>query len=72
MRSSSGDSIEKLREKMWEYINNGVRLGWLIDPKTKSVERYRQGQEVEILPSPTTISCEDVLPGFEWNLNKVW
>ncbi|MDF5726865.1 MAG: Uma2 family endonuclease [Rhizonema sp. PD38] len=32
---SSSDSIEKLREKMWEYINNGVRLGWLIDPKTK-------------------------------------
>ncbi len=57
---------------MREYINNGVRLGWLIDPKTKSVEIYRHGLEVEVLLSPTTLSGEEVLPGFELNLNKVW
>ena len=57
---------------MQEYIDNGVRLGWLIDPKTKQVEIYRPGQDVEVLQSPTTVSGEDVLPGFELNLNKVW
>ncbi len=69
---SSSDSLKKLREKMQEYINNGVRLGWLIDPKNKTVEIFRLGKEVEILESPTTVSGEDVLPGFELNLNKVW
>ncbi|MBW4569779.1 MAG: Uma2 family endonuclease [Tolypothrix carrinoi HA7290-LM1] len=69
---SSTDSLEKLRSKMREYIDNGVRLGWLIDPKTKQVEIYRPAQEVELLQSPTTVSGEDVLPGFELNLNKVW
>ena len=69
---SESDSLKKLREKMQEYIDNGVRLGWLIDPKTKQVEIYRPAQDVEVLHSPTTVSGFDVLPGFELNLNKVW
>jgi Uma2 family endonuclease len=69
---SSSDSLKKLQKKMAEYIENGVRLGWLIDPKNKTVEIYRQGKEVEILESPQTVSGEDILPGFELNLNKIW
>jgi len=69
---SNSDSLKKRREKMQEYINNGVRLGWLLDPKNKTVEIFRLGKEVEILESPTTVSGEDVLPGFELNLNKLW
>lgn len=56
---------------MQEYIDNGVRLGWLIDSKTKTVEIYRP-KGVEVLQHPTTLSGEDVLPQFELNLNKVW
>lgn len=69
---SSSDTLKKLREKMQEYLDNGVRLGWLIDSKTKQVEIYRPGQDVEILKTPNNVSGEDVLPGFELNLNKVW
>ncbi|MFB2881475.1 Uma2 family endonuclease [Floridanema aerugineum] len=69
---SSSDSLKKLREKMQEYMENAVRLGWLIDGKTKEVEIYRQGQDVEVLGSPTTVSGEDVLPGFVLDLTQVW
>ena len=69
---SSSDSLKKLREKMQQYIDNGVRLGWLIDSTTKQVEIYRQGQDVELLESPATLSGENVLSGFVLNLNKVW
>jgi Uma2 family endonuclease len=69
---SSSDSLKKLREKIQEYIDNGVRLGWLIDSTTKQVEIYRPGQEAEGLESPTSLSGEDVLPGFILNLSKVW
>ncbi len=69
---SSSDSLKKLREKMQEYIDNGVRLGWLIDTTNKQVEIYRLGQDVEVLQSPTTLSGEAVLPGFVLDLNKVW
>ena len=42
---------------MREYVENGVRLGWLIDPKQRLVEICRR-REVEVLPSPTTLSGE--------------
>lgn len=45
---------------MQEYINNGTRLSWLINPKGQQVEIYRQGQEKEILQAPTSLSGEQV------------
>ncbi len=68
---SPTDSLKATREKMQEYIDNGARLGWLIDQKNKRVEIYRQGQDVEILQSPTTLLGEDVLPGFVLDLNGI-
>ena len=69
---SSSDSLQRLQSKMQEYIDNGTRLGWLIDPKLKQVEIYRSGRNVETLQLPTTLAGEDVLPGFELNLTQIW
>lgn len=69
---SKTDSLESLQAKMQEYQENGARLGWLIDRKNKKVEIYRQGGEVEVLDCPTTLSGEDVLPGFILDLTEVW
>ncbi len=49
---------------MQEYLESGLRLGWLIDPQNQQVAIYRQNQSVEITKLPTTLSGEDVLPGF--------
>jgi Uma2 family endonuclease len=69
---SSSDKIETLRAKMREYRENGAKLGWLIDRKHKRVEIYRQGEDVEVLEHPATLSGEDVLPGFVLDLTEVW
>jgi Uma2 family endonuclease len=69
---SASDSLSKLQEKMQEYRENGVRLGWLIDPQHQRVEIYRIDRETEILQSPTQLSGEDVLPGFVLDLTSVW
>ncbi|MBD1927817.1 Uma2 family endonuclease [Trichocoleus sp. FACHB-90] len=69
---SKNDNMEPLRPKMREYMENQARLGWLIDRKNKKVEIYRQGQDVEVLDNPTTLSGEDVLPGFVLDLTEVW
>ena len=69
---SPTDSLKDTQDKMQEYMNNQVKLGWLINRKTRRVEIYRQGQEVEVLESPTQISGEDILPGFVLNLQTVW
>jgi Uma2 family endonuclease len=69
---STTDTLKTLQSKMQEYIDNGVQLGWLIDPKNRRVEIYRSGQDVEILESPISLSGEDVLPGFVLSLSPLW
>jgi Uma2 family endonuclease len=69
---SQNDSIEKLRAKMREYMDNGARLGWLIDRQNQQVEIYRPGQDVEVLNHPLSLSGDDVLPGFVLDLTEVW
>lgn len=69
---SSTDSIKVLQAKMREYIENGVRLGWLIDPKNRKVHVYRANGETEILQNPEKLSGEDVLLGFELNVREIF
>jgi Uma2 family endonuclease len=68
---SPSDSLKDLQEKMQEYIENGAQLGWLIDRKNKRVEIYCPGKNVEILNNPTSLSGENVLPGFILNLQNI-
>jgi len=78
---STTDRLRDLRIKMREYRANGARLGWLIDPVRKVVEIYRPPhldavtklpqRGVEVLTAPTTLSGEDVLPGFVLDLNDI-
>ncbi|WNZ46336.1 Uma2 family endonuclease [Leptolyngbya boryana CZ1] len=67
---SATDDLKTLQEKMQEYLESGVRLGWLFNPQDQQVEIYRQGQEKEVQPLPTTLSGEDVLPGFELTVDR--
>ncbi|MBD2461056.1 Uma2 family endonuclease [Oscillatoria sp. FACHB-1407] len=70
---SETDDIDETRAKMQEYLDNGCRLGWLIDPKTKTVEIYRPNQAVEAIAQfPNTLSGESVLPGFELSLQTIF
>ena len=69
---SPSDSLKTTQEKMQEYIENGARLGWLINRKTWQVEIYRPGRDVEVLDSPDRLSGEDVLPGFLLKLESIW
>ena len=71
---SSSDTLRSLQRKMEEYIANGVRLGWLIDPldPLRRVYVYRPGAEVEILDGPETLSGDPELPGFTLGLGPVW
>jgi Uma2 family endonuclease len=69
---SKTDSLKSLRDKMKEYIENGTRLGWLINRQDRQVEIYRQGKEIEILDYPQTLSGEDVLYGFVLDLQLIW
>ena len=57
---------------MQEYLENGLRLGWLINPKTQQVESDRLNQGVEVLQSPATWSGEDVVSRFVLDLQPIF
>ena len=69
---SPRDSLKLLKEKMQEYINNGVSLGWLIDRQNHQVYIYRPSVDVECLSNLVTVSGDSVLPGFNLDLTKIW
>jgi Uma2 family endonuclease len=70
---SPTDTLPETQAKMWEYMENKVRLGWLINRKSRTVEIYRSGQEeAEVLVSPLELFGEDVLPDFTLSTGILW
>ncbi|MCO6459479.1 MAG: Uma2 family endonuclease [Pirellulaceae bacterium] len=69
---SSSDPLADLLAKMAEYIETGVRLGWLLDPDAKQAWVYRPGAEPLALDGPAELDGGDVLPGFKLQLAPLW
>ena len=69
---SPTDSLKETQDKMKEYMDNQVRLGWLMNRKSRRVEIYRAGKPVEVLSNPSQLSGEDVLPGLVLDLRMIW
>ena len=69
---SPTDTLGRVQAKLHEYIDNGLRLGWLIDPFERRVHVYRPGAAVEILDDPLSVDGDPVLPGFRLDLGRVW
>lgn len=69
---SLSDDLATTQAKMQEYLDNGIKLGWLINPQTQQIEIYCPQKSVEILQSPKSISGEPILPNFTLNLAWLW
>lgn len=78
---SPSDRVADLQEKMQEYLGNGLRLGWLIDPQEKRVLVYRPGDRPgdrpdanapEMLEAPDEVRGDPVLPDFALRLRAIW
>lgn len=69
---SPSDALGTLREKMVEYMENGARLGLLLDPARKRVYVYKPGEPVRELADPEEVSADPILPGFVLKPREVW
>ncbi len=69
---SPSDDLDTIKAKMEEYIDCGLRLGWLIDPETRTVFVYRPNVAVEELKDVTEVSADPELPGFTLDLREIW
>ena len=66
---SATDDLKTLRQKMQEYMDAGVKMGWLINPQQQQIEIYRLGKDVELRDLPTELLGEEILPGFSLSLD---
>ena len=69
---SSSDPLSYTQTKMTEYMENGARLGWLVDPVQRRVYVYEPGEPVSRLDDPELVSGDPVLPGFRLNPREIW
>lgn len=69
---SETDRLVDLQEKLAEYLDNGVELGWLIDPLLKQVHIYTVGQPVQILDQPATVVGTGCIQGFVLDLKGIF
>jgi Uma2 family endonuclease len=69
---SRSDRLGRLQAKMDEYVANGCRLAWLIDPWQRVVHAYRPGQAVARIDAPDALSADPELPGFVLDLAEIW
>ena len=68
---SGSDRLSVLQEKMVEYMDNGAKLAWLIDPYESKVHVY-QAEGVKVFSKPASISASPLLEGFSLDLTKIW
>jgi Uma2 family endonuclease len=68
---SESDRLPPLRAKLDEWIENGCRLGWLIDPAGESARAYRPDLPPPEVPFTGVLDGEDVLPGFTLPLERL-
>ncbi|PSF38964.1 hypothetical protein C7H19_02605 [Aphanothece hegewaldii CCALA 016] len=69
---SKTDSIEKLRQKIQVFLELGTQVGVLVDPRTHTMEVYRNGQETIFLRDGDILTVPDVLPGWELTISEIW
>jgi Uma2 family endonuclease len=69
---SPTDRLADLRNKMQEYVDNGARLGWLLNPEALQVLVYRPGTAVEVLDHPEAVSAGPELAGSVLQLKGIW
>ena len=69
---SPSDSIKTLQDKMQEYSENGVSLGWLIDPVAQQVLVFQPQKAIVSLDKPAFLSADDLLIGFRLDMGKIW
>ncbi len=69
---SPTDRPDPLRRKLGEYLAAGVRVVWVIDPATRTVQIHHDGGEPVSLEVGAVVTGEDVLPGFEMPVDDIF
>jgi Uma2 family endonuclease len=68
---SPGDDARNILDKVGEYLQAGVRLVWVIDPRASRAAAYRSLTDVRQVTAEGELDGEDVVPGFRVKLSDL-
>ena len=69
---SPNDGRREVYDKAHMWLNHGVRLVWVVQPETRSIDVYRSGEAVTTLGDEDALDGLDVLPGFHCDVSAVF
>ena len=70
--ASPSDSPREVNDKAWMWLSYGVRLVWVVQPETRTVDVHAPGRAVVKLDEGDTLDGVDVLPGFTCAVREVF
>ena len=69
---SKGNTKDEMIRKRREYFKAGVRLVWMVEPKTRTVDVYTSVKKFSTIREEDTLDGGTVLPGFKLPLRKLF
>ena len=69
---SRTDTQSRVIEKAFAYLNAGVRLVWVLEPRSKTVTIYRSETDIKLLTRNDTLTGEDVVEGFSCQVAQLF
>ena len=69
--TSPSERPRHVLDKVGEYLEAGVQLVWVIDPRKAKAVVYRSASDVTELQADDELDGEDVLPGFKCKLSEI-
>lgn len=69
---SEGNTKSEMERKLKDYFEAGVKLVWLIDPKTQTATVYTSPTKARLVAKDEALAGGKVLPGFTLPLKDVF
>ena len=66
------DTVYDVQEKVFEYLDAGTKIVWIMDPASKTVTVYRSRNDIKIRTSNQTLTGEDVVEGFSCSVAEIF
>ena len=64
--------MDKLRQKIQEFLELGTKVGVLVDPRSRTMEVYRLDTKTVVLGDEDVLEVPEVLPGWKLPVVEIW
>ena len=69
---SPTDSLHRVEEKAFTYLEAGTQLVWVLKPRSMTVDVYRSETDITLLTRNDTLTGEEVVKGFSCQVAELF